>query len=240
VTTQLDDLPGFRRRILISPQPGRVSAYVEDDYHCMGVTLHHANGIATKVEPDMIRVPWTTCPGAPAVLEKTFTGLALDAFAKRGEKFSNCTHLHDMALLAAAHANDAAPLTYDILVSDPVEGRSTAELRRNGVVVLDWVQAEGKFVEPAHLAGKRIDELGPWIASLDAEGQEYARIFRWATMIAHGRLMTNEIRSGMARKGVGQCFTFQPETAATTVYRPETVQDFSHGQTPPLAAHHVD
>jgi hypothetical protein len=106
----LDDLPGFRRHIVISPGPGRVASDVEDDYHCMGIVLHYANGVATRVEAVLTRVPWTTCAGAPAVLEKTFAGIALDAFATRGEKLANCTHLHDLAVLAAAHTVAPNPL----------------------------------------------------------------------------------------------------------------------------------
>ncbi len=37
----LDMLPGFRRRFLVTPLPGRVTAAVEDDYHSMAVILHH-------------------------------------------------------------------------------------------------------------------------------------------------------------------------------------------------------
>jgi hypothetical protein len=233
----LDELPGFRRRIVISPSPGRVTSNVEDDFHCMGVVLHHANGIATRVEAVMSRVPWTTCPGAVAILEKTFTGIPLDAFAARGGKFANCIHLHDLAVLAAAHATGPIPLSYDILVSDPTDGRRKAELRRNGIGVLSWVRVDGKLVEPAHLAGKRLDELGPWIRTLDAAGQEEARLLRWAAMLADGRTMSAEARSDKTRLPLGQCYTFQPETAPDAQYLPETVRDFSVGGPGPLATH---
>jgi hypothetical protein len=236
----LDELPGFRRRIIISPSPGRVTSDVEDDYHCMGVVLHHANGVARRVEAVMTRVPWTTCPGAPAALEKTFTGVALEAFAKRGEKRANCTHLHDLAVFAAAHAMDDAPLTYDILVSDPVAGRRSAELRRNGVCVLAWVLLESVFVLPAQLAGTRLDEMNPWIGSLDSTGQEYARILRWGTMLAHGRAISDETRSDKVRLPLGQCFTFQPETMANAHYIPGTVHDFSRESEGPLVKHRKD
>jgi hypothetical protein len=206
----------------------------------MGVVLHHANGIATRVEAVMHRVPWTTCPGAPSVVEKTFTGVALAAFAKRGEKLNNCTHLHDLAVFAAAHAADQEALVYDILVSDPIDGVRRAELRRNGVCVLEWVQVDGKFVEPADLAGKRLDELNPWIGSLDSAKQEYARILRWGTMLAHGRAMSDEFRSDKVRLPIGQCYTFQPETASNAHYIPGTVRDFSHGGLGPLAARQTD
>ncbi|MFP5306390.1 MAG: DUF2889 domain-containing protein, partial [Gammaproteobacteria bacterium] len=99
-----------------------VRSEVEDDYHCMRVTVRHDGMAATAVEGEVLRAPWTTCPGAAEQLRQTFSGVALRDFAARGEKQANCTHLHDLATLAAAHALDSAPLVYDILVSDPVDG----------------------------------------------------------------------------------------------------------------------
>src|SRR4029077_17581389 len=97
--SSIDSVPGFRRRFIVTPAPNRVSCEVEDDYHCMGVTIHHDGKVATKVEAVLQRAPWTTCPGAVAVVEQTFSGVPLDGFASRGEKRSNCTHLHDLAVL---------------------------------------------------------------------------------------------------------------------------------------------
>ncbi|WP_324319522.1 DUF2889 domain-containing protein [Povalibacter sp.] len=81
-----------------------MQADVEDDFHCMSVTVRHSNGVATQIEAVMQRAPWTTCPGAVRQLQATFSGVALAAFAERGEKRENCTHLHDLATLAATHA----------------------------------------------------------------------------------------------------------------------------------------
>src|SRR5579862_3685976 len=134
----IDALPGYRRRLRVTPALDRVVSELEDDYHCMTVTVHHDGAVATAIESTLPRAPWTTCPGAASVLQQTFTGIALKAFAKRGEKRANCTHLHDLAVLAGMHAFDPEPLLYDILVSDPVEGRRQAELRRNGKNVLSW------------------------------------------------------------------------------------------------------
>src|SRR3546814_19790750 len=82
------------------------SDLVEDDYHCMRVTLHHDGMIATRIEPELLRAPWTPCPGASAQLVETFTGVALADFPARGDKPINCTHLNDLALLAEVHAAD--------------------------------------------------------------------------------------------------------------------------------------
>jgi len=235
VAPTIDELPGFRRRIRVVPGPGRVASDLEDDYHCMGIVLHHADGIATQVEAVMHRVPWTTCPGAPAIVERTFTGAPLDRFVRQGAKLSNCTHLYDLALLAAAHAGASGPVQYDILVCDPVDGIVRAELRLNGATMLEWVLDQGLFQVPAAMAGLRPDQISPWVAALDADQQEAARLLRWGIMLAHGRVMAFEKRSDKSRLPLGQCYTFQPQNAPDAKYVTGTVRDFSGGGVEPLA-----
>ena len=58
---------------------------------------------------------------------------------------------------------------FDILVFDPVDGRSQAELRRNGTTVLDWSVVKGRIIAPAPSAGLDPDNMRNWIESLDAE-----------------------------------------------------------------------
>lgn len=59
--------PGYRRRILIEPDPGCVTAEVEDDYHRMVVTLRHADGNVTD-EIDGVREA-RLARGAAALLQ---------------------------------------------------------------------------------------------------------------------------------------------------------------------------
>lgn len=228
----LDQRPGYRRRIRIEPAAGRISAALEDDYHCMSVVLDHADGVIAKVTPEMARWPWTTCPGARLKLQQTFTGCALADAASRGEKSTNCTHLHDLALLAAAHAGDAQPTTYDIVTSDPVTGRSETELRVNGAPMLRWVIENFKIVEPQDIAGLTLLQLSKWIASLPAPQQEQARVLRWGSIIAHGRAIPLQQQSD-AHKYPANCHTFQPENAAHAK-RIGEIRDFTPGGPQPL------
>ncbi len=228
----LENMPGFRRRFRITPGPGWVRSEVEDDYHRMALTVHHDGKTATRIEPTMIRAPWTTCPGAVEQLKQTFTGVALEQFAERGEKPANCTHLFDLALLAAAHAFDDAPLVYDILVCDPVDGKRRAELRRNGSTILAWSDASFRITEPAELAGLTLDKMRPWIDSLDAGRQEAARLLRWGNMIANGRIIPMEKQSDASRMPPG-CYTFQPQRALVA-RRIGVIRDFSRGDAQPL------
>jgi hypothetical protein len=233
---RIDALPGFRRRFVVDPAPGCVRCDLEDDYHQMRVMLRHDGEVATAVEAEMIRVPWTTCGGAQAVLARTFGHVRLDAFARHGEKVANCTHLFDIAVLAAAHAHDTAPLVYDILVADPVEGVWRAELRRDGAAVLRWDVDRFMLRQPAELAGMRLDKLRPWIDSLDPLSQEQARLLRWGTILAHGRGRQFADASERQRLPLGQCYTFQPENAPNAKYVEGSVRDFSGGSAGPLAA----
>jgi hypothetical protein len=228
----LDQSPGFRRRFRITPAAGWVRAEVEDDFHCMNVTIRHRDGVATAIEPVVVRAPWSTCPGAVAQLEQTFANVRLDEFATRGEKLTNCTHLHDLATLGAAHAFDPEALVYDVFVSDPVNDHREAQLRLNGVMLMRWILRGFRVVEPAELGGVTLDKLGRWISSLDPQLQEPARVFRWGTMIASGRTIPMEQQSDATRMP-GNCYTFQPQQALRAK-RIGEIRDFSQGTAQPL------
>jgi hypothetical protein len=234
VAANIDDLPGYRRRLRVTPSNGCVLAELEDDYHCMAVTVHHDGEAATAVAPVMHRAPWSLCPGAVAVLEQTFCGTALRDFATRGDKRANCTHLHDLAVLAAAHAFDAAPTVFDILVSDPIADRCEAELRRNGVAVLDWSVVKGRIIAPAPMAGLDLDNMRNWIESQDPDTREAARLLRWGTMVAHGRTLPEGWAAGTGNMASrSRCFTFQPHKAGAARHV-GAVRDFSRGTARPL------
>lgn len=237
--TSIDTLPGFRRRFRITPVPGVVSSEVEDDFHCMSVTVRHRDGITMSVEPVLSRAPWTTCPGAVDRLKQTFSGVPLGMYAERGEKRDNCTHLHDLATLAAAHAFDSEQTVYDILASDPVAGLRSAEIRRNGRTVLRWALAEGRIVDPPELVGMTLDQLSRWIASLEPPQQEAARLLRWGTMIANGRQIPLERQSDANRMPTGNCYTFQAERKIHA-QRIVAIRDFSQGAAEPLQPTNID
>ena len=230
----IDDLPGYRRRIRIEPQDGAALAMLEDDMHCMAVTLRHADGVVTAVEAVMERAPWTTCPGARDRLAETFTGQPLAQVTARREKRANCTHLHDLAVFAAAHAMDRQPVVYDVLVSDPVAGERLLELRRDGAPLLHWRERDGVLAAPAGAAGQPLMALRDWIAALPAEQQEPARVLQWAGLVAHGRTIPLDQQS-RAVQMPANCYTFQPERAAVA-RRVGLLRDFSDGSQVPLGS----
>lgn len=227
--------PGYRRRILIEPGAYSVSAELEDDYHRMVVTLAHADGVVTAVDSQMKRAPWTGCPGAMAQLRETFLGQPLAGFARRGEKTRNCTHLHDLALFAAAHAAAAGPVAYDMHVTDPVAGRREARLDRDGAAVFRWVLENDRFVSPDTLAGRGLYELNDWIAGLDRDTAEAARILRWAAIVALGRGMDMPAGMPATEWPLGSCYNFQPGRADTSTRVPGADIDWSVPGREPMA-----
>jgi hypothetical protein len=224
--------PAFHRHVLVTPGEGFVSAWVEDDYHHMGVTLRHDGRTILRAEAEMVRAPWSTCPGAVHQLDETFTGVALGETAARGDKSANCTHLHDMAVIAAAHAGDAAPTRYEITVSDAVDGVRIAEISRDGASALRLVERDTLIETPEGARGRSLFQLGEWITSLDEPGREAARLLRWAAIIAHGRAIPMARQSDATRMPPN-CFTFQPGRKERAK-RVGAVMDFSTAERRPL------
>jgi hypothetical protein len=46
---RIDDLPGYRRRLRVTPSDGSVRSELEDGYHCMAVTIQHDGRVARSV-----------------------------------------------------------------------------------------------------------------------------------------------------------------------------------------------
>jgi len=227
------DLPGYRRRIRIEARDGAVLAMLEDDIHALAVILRHDGETVTSVETVADRMPWTTCPGAQAKLVETFSGLPLPEVTSRREKKANCTHFHDLAVLAAAHAGDRGGLTYDIFAFDPIGGERLLELRRNGQPVFEWTEKDGRLAAPPAVAGQMLLTMRDWINALPDEAErEAARVLQWGSIVAHGRTMPLDQQSNAAALPPN-CYTFQPERAVHAV-RNGVRRDFSDGEQEPL------
>lgn len=226
------DAAGFRRRVVIRPAPDQVTAALEDDYHCMAVTLHHDGKVIERVEPVMDRAPWTLCPGALAAVRQHFEGVALAELGSRGGKMQNCTHLHDLAMLAATHAADTMSVCYEIAVTDPVNGLVDAEIRRDGQTVLRMAHRANILIEPSATEGLSVFALRDWIGTLVGDAREAARLLQWGTILAHGRTTPMD-RQNDASRMPPNCFNFQPERKFDTK-RVGVILDFSSGATAPL------
>lgn len=208
----IDQLPGFRRLIRIEPRPGAVTAALEDDIHCMAVTLEHDGERIAAVRADMSRWPWSTCPGAKERLTADFTGAPLSGATEGVNKRHNCTHLYDLAALAARYALSDAPLRFEVLTSDEVAGEVVSELRRDGETVMCWTLRDDVVTAPEGPAGRHLMALRDWIATLSGEEREAARMLQWASLVAHGRKYPWVIGSDPSHMPPN-CHSFQPEQA---------------------------
>jgi hypothetical protein len=150
----------------------------------------------------------------------------------RRNRQANCTHLHDLAVLAAAHAGDAGPSEYTIAVSDPRGCERVLEVRRDGAMIHHWTERDGMLTQPRGLGGKSLLTLRDWIAGLSGEAQEAARLLQWAGLVAHGRtLSAAEKHASLFHRP--SCFTMQPDRARRAVAAAPT-KDFSNGVLKPL------
>lgn len=225
---------GYRRNVIVTPSAGKCTTALEDDYHAMVVTITHDGSVITGLTSEMVRVPWSTCPGAAEVISRTFIGVSLQEAAKRGDKRLNCTHLYDLTLLAAAHALDDGPTFYAIAASDKVDGLVDAEIRLNGQPVLSVAHCNDVLTYPEAVVGRTLFDMRDWIAGLpDAATREAARLLQWATIIAHGRALTLEQHGDISRTPAS-CYTFQEERRHDAVRLP-TILDFSDCSATPLA-----
>jgi hypothetical protein len=205
----------------------------------MALTISHDGHTITALDSITRRAPWDACTGAQAVAKRSFIGLPLDAALPASEKRSNCTHLYDLAVLAAAHARDAQPLVYDVLVSDPIAAHADlmlAEIRRNGVAVWQW-QMRGQMREtlllaPAAVAGVKLTELRDWIATLCAPEAEAARMLQWVSMMANVR-QSRSSHIGPPPAARQRCYVLGGELASENRKLTVSPRDFSvEGQLP--------
>lgn len=205
---------------------------MEDDFHCMSVVVRHDGKTATEIVADMRRAPWSTCPGAASRLEQFFKGVALKEFSEMGEKKFNCTHLYDMAILAASHAQDESQTIYDITISDEENKERVAIIQRNGETLLSWIESDFKIVKPEVAQGIRLDKLRSWIDTLEPEMKEPARLLQWGNMLANGRSIPLKDQSD-ATKMPPNCYSFQPDRALEAI-RVGEIKDFSQNADQPL------
>jgi hypothetical protein len=227
----------YRRRILITSSASEATAELEDDFHHFRVVVAHDGTQVTNVRGESVRFPWSTCPAAALQLQP-LAGMALcarstavgDVIAAR----DNCTHMFDLAGLAVAQAARSThrPRQYDVVVSDPVDGRRRASVSRDGVTRLTWLVDHHTILDPEPFAGRamRGNFLGWAETALDDDTAEAAIILRRACHIAFGRLKDLDVYADagpLLPIMSGACFTFQPERAPTARRMRGSVRDFT-------------
>jgi hypothetical protein len=228
----------YRRAIMIRAEAGRATAEIEDDFHHFAVTVLHDGRAVTGVQGQAVRYPWSSCPLAVGALE-ALRGLPLaahpTAIYRYADPLGQCTHMFEMAGLAAAQAARATgSRRYDVAVSDQVDGRSEAELRRDGEPVLRWVLQDRVLVEPQEHRGARPEAFSSKaLAALPHEEAEALLILRRAAALAMARGRDLDSFPTAASMGRARaCFVFSPGEGDRALRRRGSVRDFSTGPGP--------
>jgi hypothetical protein len=218
---------GYRRRVRILPQQGRIDVDMEDDAHRFGVTVIHDGVTVQTIATSAPRFPWTTCPAAGAFLAERMTGIALADAARVENQRDHCTHVYDLFVIAARHALEVEPLTYDIRVSDPGEDGRLAEIDLAGETVLRWRFGDQRRVADALTGSRR--EFDAWTRTLAPELQEAGLLLRRGVMVSGTRFYDFPVgaAAGMQQM-IGACFTFHADRAWTALRVADTIRDFSN------------
>ena len=228
--------PGLWRRIWLQPGSGWIGAALEDDMHRFGLRLDHSAGRITAVAARALRHPWTACPGAAPHLVGELEGERLADVARR-DASQHCTHLLDLAILCAAHVQDAEPARFDMRVADRVEGRTTASLEEAGVERLRWELSGTRVAGPAPYAGLDLRELSRWKRDLDPNEAERAALLRRAVLVSGGRTISLPAEQRASEQGprrLGACFNYQLPRAQESTRVMHWRRDFSTSGQEPL------
>ena len=222
---EIDGFRGYRRRIRIAPQHGRIDVDLEDDFHRFGVTVRHDGRVVRHVETRELRFPWTSCPAAAAFLRERMTGAVLAEAGASEDQHQHCTHYYDLFILAAAHAGDETGQVLDIAITDPVDGVRVAGIARDGARLLHWRLGAG-----VETGGIPDDDraIKAMVRDLPAELQEAARMLRRGLFIAQGR--TSDWDIGQTADEIpikNVCFTFQSSRSAGVRRAGDPRRDFS-------------
>lgn len=222
--------PGLRRRIRLHPTLGHISAGLEDDFHHFEIHLSHSAGRITHVATQTRRYPWSTCWEAGDFLERALIGQSLQSIASLNA-FAHCTHLYDLAALAAAHAADDSATQFDMFVADRIDGRTVATLARDGAVVVTWTLQDSIIQAPDVWSGWDLKQLSSRRAEIPAALIEPAFILRRAIFISGGRAVPeNQVAQHIKASGVsrlGACYRYQAERSDRAERGPHHRRDFS-------------
>jgi hypothetical protein len=227
--TVADAFTGYRRRVRVVPGDGRIDVDMEDDAHCFGVSLIHDGARIEAVATRAPRYPWSTCPAAGGFLAQRMAGVALADAALVENQRDHCTHLYDLFVVAARHALDPAPFTYDIRVSDPVEGVIVAEIDRDGETLLHWQFDDVRENAVGVPTGDR-RAFDAWTRAQPENLIEAGLMLRRGVMVSGTRFFDFPVgaAAGAMSQMIGSCFTYAPERAGQALREPDTIRDFSN------------
>lgn len=232
----------YRRAIRLEAESGIVRGELADDFHHFAVTLRHDGERVTAIEGEPVRVPWTTCPGALAPLRR-MQGILLDLSLREVTRHTparaQCTHWHDLACLAIAHAGrferaDAPLRRYDFAMPDRVERTTRCTLLRDGEPVTAWrvtgmqiAEADDPALEGLRIGTRPFREA---LALSTGDAFEARWVLQRAFFIGLGRqhdFEAMQTATEFATHVGGACHTYSDAHMHEAQRHAGTVRDFS-------------
>jgi len=229
----------FRRRIRLWREGMTLHGMLEDCNHGFTVAIAHDGKVITAVAGEPKRIPFNTCDGAIEPLQRLVgcdvgaTALALMTHA--GPR-ANCTHWLDLAVLTIVHGQRAeAVREYDIEVPDEnAAGDQPLRVRRNGVLVHDWLCHNSVIVSPTPLKGVTLFQgFSSKAAAVftDADELEAALVLQKGNFVGQARRFDLIALVGQSASAddtmSGACFTYSSERSAQAFRLPDTLRDFT-------------
>lgn len=226
----------FRRRLRWQAQPGCVAVELEDSNHGFRLQLHHDERQITRVVAEPVRHPFTTCPEAVVNVQQ-ITGLLLrDVAAQRTRlpQATNCTHLVDMALLAASHAHDAGQARhYEIAVEDEKDGLTVAHISCDEQTIHAWTIRNHTLETPTELAGKPVMRgFYQWaITQFAGMALEAAQLLQRGYFVAQARrsvsLPIEDYPASSDGMPIGACYSYNTGAVERGLRIHGSVRDYS-------------
>ncbi len=182
----------YRREIRITARVGVARAEMGDDLHHFAIELRHHAGVITAATADSIRVPWTTCPAAALALTKLAGKPVVSPlpFAAPHERFENCTHMLDLANLAAGRAHQPGfERTYRVAVDVAPDRTLTGSLVVDGRPSLAWRIAGGRIESDDEFDGRVPGELPRLLFGRAIDRAEPVLVMRRAMHIGASRTL---------------------------------------------------
>lgn len=228
----------FRRRIRLRADDALVAVELEDGNHGFRLRLRHDGRAVTAVEADAIRHPFGTCAEAIQPLALIVGHRLADGVKALRDRLvpgDHCTHLFDMAMLAAAHAGHGSrQFDYDMAIYDETIAPALAEIRRDGELIHAWTVRARQIASPKQLAGRPMMRgFHAWASqAFDGDALEAASALQRAYFVAQSRRYSFDppqdnpgTADGMPH---GSCYSYNAGVVERAFRTAGTVRDFTH------------
>lgn len=236
----------YRRRIRLlrdgDAHHGSVHGALEDCNHGFQSTVFYAKGKISVIKPQFMRIPFTTCDGAYKPLQN-LVGAAVSSTPAQllaiAPPLSNCTHLHDLTLLAIAHSQSPNNMVqYDVEVTDAIDGISQLRVWRttestDKQLLHHWQSCNYQITLPIALKDKPLFAGFSRWANETFQGieNEAAFVLQKGNLVSIGRMLDVNNMTGSRAKDENDrvaCFTYSPENSVHAYRIAGTVRDFTH------------